>query len=162
MRTVIGKNYSCNNLGQRRKSDDYETPYSMTEQLLHTGQVDRGYDILEPASGGGAIVTVLKRNGYNVDSYDLRVGKDFLDEQRHYDCVFTNPPYSLANDFILKSKQIARHKIVLLLPLSYLHSKRRFDTIWTDIKFPLRHVYVFTRYPLLGEALRATANTTPA
>ena len=31
---VVGKNFSCNNLGQRKASDFYETPYSLTRQFL--------------------------------------------------------------------------------------------------------------------------------
>jgi hypothetical protein len=42
----------------------------------------------------------------------------------------------------------------MLLPLSYLHGKRRYDNIWNDIKFRLSNVVVFTRYPLIGEPLR--------
>lgn len=41
-----------------------------------------------------------------------------------------------------------------MLPLSYLHGKRRFDEIYSDKNFPLARVYVFTRYPMLGEVLR--------
>lgn len=29
-----GKNFSCNNTGKRKKSDFYETPYSITRQFL--------------------------------------------------------------------------------------------------------------------------------
>lgn len=148
-----GKNFSCNNLGQRKKSDFYETPYSITEQFLLKGHFDAHQEVLEPACGQGAIVRVLQKLGCsNITSYDIE--KNFLTETVQYDQIITNPPFSLADEFILKAKEIARDRFAFLLPLSYLHGKRRYDTIWTNKTFPLSRVYVFTRYPMLGDALR--------
>lgn len=149
----MGKNFSCNNSsGKRKKSDFYETPYSMTQQFLDTGHFPTSSLILEPAAGNGAIVKVLKENGHDVISYDIE--KNFLTEIRNYTYLITNPPFSLADKFILKAKEIVTNKFAMLLPLSYLHGKRRYDKIWTDKIFPLSDVYVFTRYPLLGDPLR--------
>ena len=37
-----GKNFSCNNTeGKRKKSDFYETPYSITRQFLERERVNR-------------------------------------------------------------------------------------------------------------------------
>jgi len=58
---VKGKNFSCNNLGQRKKSDFYETPYSITQQLLDN-EIFEYQTILEPACGNGAISKVLEKN----------------------------------------------------------------------------------------------------
>lgn len=149
----MGKNFSANNVtGNRRKSDFYETPYSMTRQFLDQGVLKPGSYVLEPACGNGAIVRVLEENGHTVDAYDKEI--DFLTETGHYPVVITNPPYSLAQDFILKAKKVAASKICFLLPLAYLHGKQRFDTIYSDREFPLECVYVFTRYPMLGDKLR--------
>lgn len=142
---VKGKNFSCNNMGKRKKSDFYETPYSITQQLLEKEQIIGS--VLEPACGQGAISSLL-----HCISYDIE--KDFFTETKQYDVVITNPPFSLAQEFILKAKQIAKKKIIFFLPLAYLHGKKRYDTIWTDKLFPLARIYVFTRYPMLGEKLR--------
>ncbi len=148
----MGKNFSCNNLGQRKASDLYETPYSITAQLLQREHLEE--DILEPACGNGAIVSVLKKGGYSlITAYDAET--NFLAETRYFTTIITNPPYSLAQEFILKAKQVAMERIIFLLPLAYLHGKKRYDTIWLDTEFPLAKVYVFTRYPMLGEPLRA-------
>jgi len=149
----MGKNFSANNLGQRKKSDFYETPYSMTWQLLERETFDKTKKILEPSCGDGAILKVLRDIGYNVVGKDLSLGNDFLKEKEKYDTIITNPPFSLALEFILKAKELC-NKLVLLLPLSYLHGKERYDKIYNDNIFPLSKVYVFTRYPLLGEPLR--------
>ena len=143
-----GKNFSANNTGKRKKSDFYETPYSMTEQLLEVEKMVGS--VLEPARGNGAISRMIGA----CESYDLKTGRNFLKEKRQFNTIITNPPFSLAQEFILKAKQVATKKIIFLLPLSYLHGKKRYDTIWTDKDFPLARIYVFTRYPLLGETLR--------
>lgn len=152
----MGKNFSANNCkGLRKKSDFYETPYSMTEQLLKVEKFEGS--ILEPSSGKGAIMRVLEKELVNSDitGYDLvSDGKDFLEETGHYDNVVTNPPFSLAFEFILKAKKVARHKFAMLLPLSYLHGQERYIRIYSDVSYGLMNVHVFTRYPMLGEELR--------
>lgn len=149
-----GKNYSLNNSsGKRKKSDFYETPYSMTRQLLDAEYLPNSI-ILEPACGNKAIVRILHAYGYSTHYYDISDGKDFLEEKEKFDYIITNPPFSLAYEFIQKAKEVAIQKFIFLLPLSYLHGKERYDNIWTDNKFPLKRIYVFTRYPMLGDPLR--------
>lgn len=149
----MSKNFSCNNLGQRKKSDFYETPYSLTEQFLERERERVKGNILEPSCGNGAIVKVLQKYGYNVIARDISTGFDFLKETERYDAIITNPPFSLAFEFIQKSKTLTDY-LAFLLPLSYLHGKKRFDNIYSDASFPLSRIYVFTRYPMLGDALR--------
>ena len=56
-----GKNFSANNCsGKRKKSDFYETPYTLTRHLLNVEDFDYSFTICEPACGDGAIVKVLK------------------------------------------------------------------------------------------------------
>jgi hypothetical protein len=150
---MIGKNYSKGNSGKRKESDFYETPYSLTRELLKVEKFNG--TILEPACGNYAISKILSEYGYKeVRSCDLRMGFDFFKQVLSHDNIITNPPYSKAMEFILKAKQIARKKIIMLLPLTYLHGQERFERVFKDKNFPLRRVYVFTRYPMLGEALR--------
>lgn len=149
----MSKNFSCNNLGQRKKSDFYETPYSITEQFLNEWKINKSLKILEPACGNGAIVSVLKNKGFeNIIFYDK--DKDFLKEKRVFDYLITNPPFSLSFEFIIKAKQIIRREFSLLLPLSYLHGVKRYEEIYSNKNFPLKEIFVFTRYPMLGEKIR--------
>jgi hypothetical protein len=152
----MGKNFSCNNVGGKRKeSDFYETPYALTRLFLDTKELSPNETTLEPACGMGAITRILREYKFgNVISGDIQQGQNFLDYKIPVHQVITNPPYSLAYEFIQQAKQIALDKICFLLPLSYLHGKQRFDEIWSDKTFPLKKVYVFTRYPMLGEELR--------
>jgi hypothetical protein len=151
---IKGKNFSCNNIGQRKKSDFYETPFCLTQELLNVVKLKE--PILEPACGNNAIVDILIKNEYderNIDSYDLETGQDFLQEKRKYRTIITNPPYSKAFQFIQKSKTLC-NDFYFLLPLSYLHGKQRLDYIYKDKDFPLNCIYVFDRYPMLGDKLR--------
>ena len=148
-----GKNFSGNNaLGQRKKSDFYETPYSMTSHLLEVEDFNKSLTVCEPACGDGAIVKILEKKWDNVVAYDIE--KNFLWETGNYDYIITNQPFSLAYEFVQKAKQIATEKFAFLLPLSYLHGKKRYDNIYMDKQYGLKKVYVFTRYPMLGESLR--------
>lgn len=143
-----GKNFSCNNVDDKRhKSDFYQTPYCLTNLLLE--KEDLIGSVLEPACGYGAIVKCLPRCD---KCYDI--GFNFFNETESFGTVITNPPFSLAKEFILKAKEVANNKIMFLLPLSYLHGKERYDIIYSDRDFPLKKVYVFTRYPLLEDTVR--------
>ncbi len=147
-----GKNFSGNSNPTRHKSDFYQTPYNLTRRLLEAEKFEGR--ILEPACGGGAITTILEEAGYgDITAYDLLIdGKDFLDETRKFDAIITNPPFSLAKEFILKACEVAP-RFAFLLPLSYLHGKERHDEIYT--RGILEKIYVFTRYPLLLREIRA-------
>ena len=157
-----GKNFSLNST-KRNKNDYYQTPYSMTRQLLEVENFEG--KILEPCCGAGAIVKVLKDYDKSVDYCDLnnefsltgvfKNFKDFInDDFDRYDNIITNPPFSLAKEFILKAKEITNNKIAMLLPLNYLHGVTRYNEIYLDRKFPLKAVYVFCRYGMLEETIR--------
>ena len=145
-----GKNFSANNVsGKRKESDFYETPYSLTRLFLEANNIIG--TVLEPACGNGAIVKVLREFGVEPKAYDKDV--DFLTETSTYDWIVTNPPFSLAMEFINKAKQVSNN-FAFLLPLSYLHGKQRLDGVYSDKIFPLSSVFVFSRYPMLGDPLR--------
>ena len=145
---------------KQRKSDNYYTPYSITEQLLENEKFDYSKSVLEPASGEGAIIDVLSKKFIieNIYSGDIKHGIDFLSGFIHgnfYNYIITNPPFSLAFEFIQKSKQIATEKFAMLLPLSYLHGQKRYEEkIFKDPNYPLTKVYIFTRYPMLTDKVR--------
>lgn len=150
-----GKNFSANNYkGKRKKSDFYETPYSLTRHLLKKEDFDKNLTVCEPACGGGAISQILseKWSEEKITSYDIE--KNFFSDMESYDYIITNPPFSLAYEFINQAKKLARKKFAFLLPLSYLHGKARFDHVYQDKDYGLKKIYVFTRYPMLGDPLR--------
>ena len=149
-----GKCYSKINKGQRKKSDLYETPYSMTDQFLMNEKFNFNATVLEPACGNMAIVKVLKEYycKNNITYYDIE--QDFLKENKNFSYIITNPPFSLANEFILKAFEVCTKKFAFLMPLVYLHGKWRYDNIYSKVNyFNLKHIHVFTRMPMLGKPL---------
>jgi hypothetical protein len=79
-RNMSGKNFSLNNMGQRKANDMYETPYSMTAQFLDLLFINPFLSTLEPASGNGAIVKELEKFKFkSIVHYDLnKDGTNFL------------------------------------------------------------------------------------
>jgi hypothetical protein len=153
-----GKNFSLNNeSGNRNESDFYQTPYSMTAQLLEKEFFDPNKSVLEPATGEGAIIKVLEKtwSSDNIKAIDINTGTDFLEYTGQADYIITNPPYSLAFEFVIKSKQVARDKFAMLLPLSYLHGQERYKEIYSlQDSYKLKRVLIFTRYPMLKKEIR--------
>jgi hypothetical protein len=161
----MGKNFSRNNAsGKRKESDFYETPYCLTRTFLEASDYfwEPSYSIVEPACGHGAVTKVLKEYGFSkIIEYDIATtGKDFLQDKEKYAYLITNPPFSLAQEFILHAKEIIKYKFALLLPLTYLQGSKRLKEIWSDKEFPLDSVYVFNRYPMLGVPLREDGKIT--
>jgi len=161
-----GKVYSKVDQGQRIPSDQYQTAYSMVEQLLNVKSFDKDSKILEPAKGKGSIVKVLRKSGYKVTGYDIEqtpngVSNDdskynFLNEKRKFDYIVTNPPFRLATPFIIKASTVCEKEFLFLMPLNYLHGQKRHQSIFKNKKFPfgLNKVWIFTRMPMLNADLR--------
>lgn len=151
-----GKCYSKVNRGQRLKRDKYQTPYTMTQSLFDVEIFDDKTTMLEPACGDCAIVKIIKENYFgDIEYYDIADGNDFLIEEKKYHYIITNPPYSLANEFIMKAKKIAEIKFCMLLPLNYLQGQKRYEYIYNKVdNFFLTKIYIFTRMPMLSNKIR--------
>jgi methylase of polypeptide subunit release factors len=141
----------------RQPYDFYPTPRSATVALLNNESFDGS--ILEPASGEGHISKVLEEYYPEADisSYDIQDdcygigGVDFLNNDKEFydypDNIITNPPYVRATEFILQAKEIADHKVAMLLKLNALAGLKRYKTIWTDKRFPLKKIIILIRRP---------------
>ena len=132
----------------RQKDDWYPTPPLATRKLLDHELFDEV--IWEPAAGDGAISQVLKTACYDVISSDLNdygygsSGVDFLLEQRRQaDCIVTNPPYRLAEEFIKHAIDLNVDKHAWLLRLSFLEGQKRFERLFR--KDPPARVHVFSQ-----------------
>jgi hypothetical protein len=65
--------------------------------------------IFEPACGDGAIVDALTSMGLQVISSDIATGDDFLQRAAAppgVDCIWSNPPFALATEFIEHALQL--------------------------------------------------------
>jgi hypothetical protein len=97
--------------------------------------------VLEPSCGAGHISEVLKAHGYEVESRDLvdrgyGSQADFLSiDNQHFDGdIITNPPYSLAQEFVEKSLSIIPEgrKVAMFLKLTFLEGKKRKELFRTN------------------------------
>jgi hypothetical protein len=134
----------------RTAASDYSTPTWVTYALIDNEEFSGV--TLEPACGSGAISTVFKKAGLDVISSDLLdrgyglVGNDFTlyphkpgqDEVMN---VVTNPPVALAMEFVEAGLAVAKHKLALLLSLSFLETEERYKRIFS--KTPPSRVWVF-------------------
>lgn len=118
--------------GKREKDDFYPTPEYMTEALLSNWKFDG--TVWECACGDGRMSEVLKHYRYRVVSTDLidrgyydrtPAAVDFLLENTRMDNIVTNPPFSLAYEFMEQGLRLADKCLALLLPVRYLTGKSR-------------------------------------
>lgn len=112
----------------------------------------------DPACGSGTIPRVFAEHGitcFGTDLFDRGFGHrlwrgqhDFLHGGAApgvpltYQSVVTNPPFSLAEDFLRQALAMAQHKVALLLRLSWMEGARR-RWIWDET--PLSAVHPFAR-----------------
>jgi len=118
-----------------RKDDLYETPACAVHALLRCEKLPSV--IWEPACGRGAISRILLAAGHDVRSTDLvdygfgESGIDFLMETRapkDCECVVTNPPFKLADQFVRHALRLAP-RVIVLLRWAYAEGAGRADLI---------------------------------
>ena len=124
----------------------YPTPPWATFALIDNEHLSG--DIWECACGDGAMSQVLEETGCPVFSSDLyqrgfgEAGIDFLQADKIFDNIITNPPYHSAEGFVREGVKLSRKKFALLLRLAFLEGANRARTIFTDT--PPSRVWVFS------------------
>lgn len=133
----IHKIYATLGASNHSKSERVENDYYATSPLAVKMLLEKepfSENIWECASGGDHIVKVLKENGHTVWATDIidRTGHteilDFLKSDVKYDGdIITNPPYSLAQQFVEKAIDSVTdgHKVAMYLRLQFLEGKKR-------------------------------------
>ena len=148
--------------------DDFPTPPWATRALLeHVLQGDELSELtcLEPACGVGHMAKVLKEyfgevQCSDIHNYGYGATRDFLKpyEISVCDWMITNPPFRLAEDFILKSLRLAREGVAILARTVFLESVGRHERIFSHN--PPTIVAQFTeRVPMLRGRLDKSAST---
>jgi hypothetical protein len=117
---------------RKPKSDHFNTPDYAVEPLLR--YINPDWTVWEPTDtyGKSKITAVLRKNGNKVISTNKKK-TDFIHDEPdfEFDCIVTNPPYSLKDEFIISCA--ARQKpFALLLPLSALEGVHR-GTMYRDM-----------------------------
>lgn len=123
-----------NKAGVRSKFDLYETPAEVTLALLR--EIPFHGAVWEPACGNGKMVEVMWSFGCDVVTSDLHDygGNQVLDflatDQLLAPNIVTNPPFSLAEQFIRHAYQLRPRKMAFLLKATFWHARRRLDLFW--------------------------------
>ena len=122
-------------------------------------------DCLEPACGAGHMTKVLKEYfdtviSADIDDYGQDRIADFLktDEKQKYHYIVTNPPFNLAEEFVLKALKQARYCVAIFARTQFLESVGRYERLFKETHPDF--VAQFTeRVPILKGKLSATAST---
>lgn len=146
----------------RVEHDFYATDPVAVEKLLLQYSIN-GTEILEPCVGNGNIANALQdfyNHSLNITGIDIvdrgypnTIVHDFLtwETDRKFDCIITNPPFSLAKEFVEKSMDLLNEgsieedgypngQLIMFLKIQFLEGEKRkelFD------KYPPKYIYVF-------------------
>lgn len=133
------------------------------KDLLETAKEsthDCAFDIWECACGNGNLFEVLYNNAFDVLPTDIEyrgckdiyfIQEDFLKHNGKYidqyvaPIILTNPPYSLATEFIEHALEILPDGglYIALMNITYLAGQKRFERVYS--KGTLREVYIFSK-----------------
>ena len=113
------------NTMRKEKHDHFDTPDYAVKPLLPS--ISKRWTVWEPTdtTGKSRITAVLRKHGCKVKS----TGKtkfDFLKDTPsfEFDCIITNPPYSLKDEFIERCDMFGKPR-ALLMPLTALEGVHR-------------------------------------
>jgi hypothetical protein len=149
--------------------DDFPTPPWATRALLEHvigSQSLSNLSCLEPACGAGHMAKVLKEYFGEVrfsDAYDYGYGpvSDYLKiphEAKSVDWVITNPPFRLAEEFVLHSLGVARRGVAMLVRTVFLESVGRYNRLFRDHP-PTEFAQFVERVPMVRGRLDKKAST---
>jgi hypothetical protein len=117
---------------ERPPLDFFQTPDETTHVVFNFAKFKEL--VVDPCSGNGAILKILKRQGYKAAGGDLIRGYDFLLHKWRWPGadILTNPPFGpggrTAVKFIERSLEVTadhRGKVALLLPVDFDSGKTR-------------------------------------
>jgi hypothetical protein len=150
--------------------DDFPTPpwatRGLIEHILNGNDRLSALSCLEPACGAGHMAKVLKeyfREVQCADAYDYGYGhiRDFLTypyETNAVDWVITNPPFRLAEEFVLRALRVARQGVAILARTVFLESVGRYQGIFKDAP-PTKFAQFVERVPMVRGRLDYKATT---
>lgn len=104
--------------------NDFQTPPEALRPLLP--YLKKDWVIWECAAGKGNLSTALSDKGYEVIATDILVNNfDFLTNKPVlWDCIITNPPYSIKQQFLERAYQLGT-PFAFLLPLTTFETAKR-------------------------------------
>ena len=102
---------------------DFQTPPQALRPLLPF--LKKKWLIWECAQGKGNLVRGLNEEGYLTVGSDILDGHDFLTwAPKKFDCIITNPPFSIKEKFLERAYELGK-PFAFLLPLTTFEGKKR-------------------------------------
>ncbi len=150
--------------------DDFPTPpwatRALLEHVIGEKHVVRKMTCLEPACGVGHMSKVLEEYFLQVCSADISnfgygYVRDFLTfeyEAKEYDWIITNPPFRLAEAFVLRALDLARVGVAVLARTVFLESSGRYKAIFQNTP-PTEFAQFVERVPMVKGRLDRSATT---
>ncbi|MDT0509259.1 hypothetical protein [Novosphingobium sp. MMS21-SN21R] len=151
----------------RDSLDDFPTPPWATRALLE--HVIRGsvkdFSCLEPACGRGYMARPLSEYfrevvAQDIADYEFGSIQNYLDcvQNREWDWIITNPPFRLAEDFIMKALDECKKGCAFLVRTTFLESIGRFNRIFS-LNPPSVFAQFVERVPMVKGRLDPKATT---
>lgn len=150
--------------------DDFPTPpwatRALFEHIMGDKKILSGQVCLEPACGAGHMAKVLKDYFAKVecsDAFEYGYGnvRDFVAKPYNagtFDWVITNPPFRLAEEFLMLSLKIARVGVAILARTVFLESVGRYNAIFQATP-PTTFAQFVERVPMVRGRLDDKATT---
>lgn len=154
----------------KESRDDFPTPPWATRALIEHvlpkfGDLEE-QSCLEPACGAGHMDKVLREyfkvtTASDIHPYGYGDVADFLAapyEVGSFDWVITNPPFKLAEEFVAKSRNIAKCGVAVLARTVFIESVGRFERLFSQHPPAVFAQYV-ERVPMVKGRLDKKAST---
>jgi hypothetical protein len=150
--------------------DDFPTPpwatRGLIEHVLENRTAFINQSCLEPACGVGHMAKVLKEyfgevRAADAYAYGYADVRDFLTypyEANAVDWVITNPPFRLAEEFVLRALCVARSGVAILARTVFLESSGRYRAIFENNP-PTKFAQFVERVPMVKGRLDKKATT---
>ena len=104
-------------------SNDFQTPPEAILPLLP--YLNKNWSIWECAYGKGNLIEAFIDKGFEVIGTDILGNYDFLiNKPEFFDCIITNPPFSLKQEFLERCYNLGK-PFALLLPLTTFETAKR-------------------------------------
>lgn len=154
----------------RDSLDDFPTPPWATRALIEHVLDDKTslseMVCLEPACGVGHMAKVLSEyfgevRCADIHSYGYGEVRDYLAipfETNSCDWVITNPPFRLAEQFVLRSLKVARRGVAILARTVFIESVGRYDKVFSKMP-PTKFAQFTERVPMVKGRLDRKAST---
>lgn len=154
-KTLSGGQLAGGNPTNKRVENDFYATNPKALEMLFEREEFIG-DFLEPCVGQGHLANAIKNKYPNshvygcdlVDrGYKNTLVCDFIEHDfqgQKFDNIITNPPYSLAKEFLEKSMELVNKngKVAMFLKIQFLEGVKRVEMFK---KYPPKYIYVFTK-----------------